>query len=168
MDSLKDYYNSLKIGFNVYKKEQNTIKTNYVNKNKLNMITSISISALSVVLSIIMFCIFKDFQSSWNWLYIVTPICISCTNVYFIAKYITNRSSIAPVNSCYNYNWVYKLILSLVGIFVLFAINLLFGMKLGNMTNYLTTFVYISSMICLIPLSSLANFMFVKTGVANI
>lgn len=167
-DSLKQYYKNLNINFNLYKKEQNINQTNYINKNKLNMFTYISISALSIVLSIIMFCIFRDNQSAWNWLYLVLPIGISLGNIYFVARYITNKSSITPTITCFNYNWVYKLTLSIVSILVLFAINLLCGMDLENISSFITTFIYLSTMICIVPLSSLSNFIFIKSGAVKI
>ena len=168
LNSLKKYYSEFGLKFDLYQKHSNANKFNYVKVNKMKFISHLSISILIIIESIVLFCIFKHQQSSWNFLYLLLPAISLGLTSFYIIKFIKDKNAVTNKNNILNLNFMYRILMSIIFIMVIFSINLLCGMSLSDVQNYITTFIYPSIFILHYPLLNLANFILFKSNVINL
>lgn len=166
--SLKKYYNNLGIKFGVYKKENNLSNNCLIKIKKLNLVSLIMLFTMITIETITMFFIYKNLQQNWNWLYVVFP--IICWIVFFayVVVYFKNRNHIVNKSNILNYNWVYHLVFSIVISLIIFSINLLCGMNIEDIKNYVTTLIYPCLIVMHLPILSLIKYILVKLNVVSI
>lgn len=168
LSSLKNYYSEYGLKFNIYKKQTNSHNLNYVKINKMNFISYMSISILIIIESIVLFCLFKHQQPSWNFLYLLLPAIALGITTFYAIKFIKNRNAVTNKNNVFNFNFMYKILMSIIFIMIVFSINLLCGMSFNDTNKYITTFIYISIFSLHYPLLNLVNYILYKSNVINL
>ncbi len=168
LNSLKNYYNEYGLKFDIYKKQNNIHNLNYVKVNKMNFISYLSISVLAIIEAIILFCTFRLLQPSWNWLYLLLPIVAIGFTTFYMVKFIINKNAVTNKSNVLNYNFIYRILMCIIFIMIVFSINLLCGMSFDDISNYVTTFIYPSIFILNYPLLSFVNYILFKLNVINL
>lgn len=163
LTTLKKYYNSYDIKFEIYKKQNNLKNGNYIKVNKMNLLSSIIILSLIIIESLIFFCTYKNIQSSWNWFYLIFPIIAVGLCSYFIIKYFISKNAVINKSNIYNGSIIYSIIIFIVLIMSTFSINLLCGMELNSYTQYVTTFIYPCCCFLNYPIFKAINLVLAKT-----
>lgn len=159
-DSLKSFYEQNDIKFMLYKKSKVVDKRNkLVMINKLKFLSSLMLLSLSMVLSLICYFTMSKFQSDGRWLYIIIPLLFIGFMSYNLVKFIKNKNSISPVSRILNYNWATFVVVGVIGVLILFSVNLLCGMPLDNILLYSNTFLYPSIVILCSPLYCLFDYL---------
>ncbi len=163
LTDLQRYYNSQKIKFGIYDKQNKTLdQSNYVKINKLNLLSFSCISIIAILESLIMFLANMTLQQSWNWLYIIVPIAFIGFTVFFVIKYLKEKNKLTPKYGVQNNNWMYNIIFFIVASLILFSLNILFGMDLSQVGKYATTLWYLILMASNYALLPLANYVLIK------
>ena len=146
-ESLKEYYQSIGIKFGVYEKPRQ-VKVNKTDNKFTTLISSITLFSLVLLETILMFAFNIKAQPSWNWLYIVCPLLILgllCYNV--IMAYLNKNNPIKNFMQKLFASWTTLVITVIFCIVILFSINLICGVELDNISNLVTTFIYLSLLI---------------------
>ena len=159
---LEKYYKKINLKFSTYTNNSKTNMQKYVKINWLNCVSFSVITALSIILSIVMFCVLRTSQPSWNFLYLIIPMIFVLIDALYIFKYYKQRNAITLTSNVLRYNWLYQLTLSIITILVLCSVNVLAGLTIDNVSSYLTTLLYTSIMTTLYPLWSLVNYLIIK------
>ena len=159
---LEKYYKKINLKFSTYTNNSKTNMQKYVKINWLNCVSFSVITALSIILSIVMFCVLRTSQPSWNFLYLIIPMIFVLIDALYIFKYYKQRNAITLTSNVLRYNWLYQLTLSINTILVLCSVNVLAGLTIDNVSSYLTTLLYTSIMTTLYPLWSLVNYLIIK------
>ncbi len=162
LQDLGRYYKENNLKFAVYSDNKNTNMKRYVRVNWLNCLSFSILTCLAMVISLVMFLILKNAQTTWNFLYILIPLLFICVDVFYIYKYYKSKNTLTLTSNVLNYNWIYQLTLCIVTILVLCSINVLAGLNIENVYNYLTTLLYLSVISVLYPLWSLINYVIIK------
>lgn len=162
LQDLGRYYKENNLKFTVYSDNKNTNMKRYVRINWLNCLSFSILTCLAMLVSLVMFLILKNAQTTWNFLYILIPLLFICVDVFYIYKYYKSKSTLTLTSNVLNYNWIYQLTLCIVTILVLCSINVLAGLNIENVYSYLTTLLYLSVISVLYPLWSLINYVIIK------
>lgn len=158
LEDLRQYYENSNIKFGVYDANSKVNKQSYIKINWLNFLSFSIITFISIVISITCYCILKNAQPSWNFLYLVVPLIFVFIDFYLFYKYYRAKNAITSIGNILNYNWIYQIVLSIVSILVFCSINILAGLTLDTIYNYMTTLLYPSIIILLYPMLSLINY----------
>lgn len=161
---LDRYYKKNNLKFNTYSNSGKTNMKRYVKINWLNCVSFSIITVISIIISIVMFCILRTAQPSWNFIYIIIPLIFILINIIYIYKYYKSKNAITLTSNVLGYNWIYQLTLCIVTILVLCSVNVLGGLTIDNIYEYSTTLFYTGVITVLYPLWSLVNYVIIKSS----
>lgn len=155
---LKDYYEKNNIKFFAFKSNENQKNltkpnVNYVDYNKANLKKFLILFVLIFVETLSCFLIFDYFNLKIEYieLFFILPAIFLLKPIYYFVLVLNGKSKIitefkvSPL-------WL-DLVIVLVGIVLLYSINMLFGLTYANILEYATTFIF--------PSILLLNFIFV-------
>lgn len=162
LNDLANYYQKVNLKFNTYTDNKKSNMKKYTKINWLNLVSFSTITVLSIILSVVMYCLIGNSQPNWNFLYLLIPFIFIAIDALFIYKYVKHPNTITLTSNVLGFNWLYQIVLSIVTILVLCSINVLAGLSVDNLYNYLTTLLYTSLVVVLYPLLSLINLIVIK------
>ena len=169
-EQLTQYYGENGIMFSAYKKMPKSMKPSnaqFIKKNKFSLITSLSL-AIFAILETLIFGLFITKSQGGCWvLYVLTSLAFAGYFVYNLLIYLKDKNRLAPKSSMQEFNPVYISLITLIGILVIFSINLLCGMNFHNIGEYSISFIYLSVSMLNFPILSLIRFIFNKTKIFN-
>ena len=155
---LKDYYEKNNIKFFAFKSNENQKSltkpnVNYVDYNKANLKKSLILFILIFVETLSCFLIFDYFNLKIEYieLFFILPAIFLIKPIYYFVLVLNGKSKIITEFK-FSPLWL-DLVIVLVGIVLLYSINMLFGLTYANILEYATTFIF--------PSILLLNFFFV-------
>lgn len=141
-ETLKTYYDSCGIKFGVYSKSR-TKQNNKKENRFFTLVCNISLFAIVILETILLFSFNKSSQSEWNWLYLALPLLVLGLLAYKTTiDYIGKHNLLENIGQKIMSTWFVLITSIIVCILFLFGINLICGIQLDNISTYITTFIY--------------------------
>ncbi|MDD4815786.1 MAG: PadR family transcriptional regulator [Clostridia bacterium] len=154
-NELQEYYKNMNIKLSIHnqkfdkKPEQNVASNKLLFKKYLFILIVVSIETL---LSFLTFSLF-NLPISYSFLYFITPLLFCVLPIYY---FVNNKKNLAIFDSKKN-NFVYNLLIFVVGLVLLYSLNMLIGMNYLTILNYATTYIYPSILMTNILLGGLID-----------
>ena len=165
-EKLQDYYNKINVKFKTYPNELNNHNENIIttsqSSNKMAFKKYLYLFAFVFIETLICYFAFSNFDLiiNYSFLYIILPLMFLILPAYHLFLILTKKEEyISEIKL--NSFWI-DLMLFLVGIVLLYSLNMLLGMTYLNITQYATTFIYPSILLLNIFVNYGLNFIVYK------
>lgn len=169
-EQLSSYYKQNGINFSSYKKLPKSLKTQnstYVKANKFSMLTSAIMFGLIFLQTLIIGVICSPNQPGLWFMYMFPPIICAIIVTYYTIAFFKNKTRLVAKASLKDYSFILNSIISLIAILMIFSINLICGMSYGNLSQYSTSFIYLSVLTLNLPLLSLVKYILLQAKLTD-